>query len=317
MDTHPEAKPVVVISKCLGFERCRWNGDSINDDLVETIKPHLDCRPVCPEVEIGLGIPRDPIHIESRRGELVLLQPATDRDLTGDMLAFCHAFLSSLDVVDGFLLKSRSPSCGTGGVKVYPSGGKPGAAATGAGFFGGAVSSRFPHLPAETEDRLGNLRIREHYLTRLFAMSRFRTMAAEPCMHRLVDFHSRHEMLLMSYSWKGLQELNRLVADCDKRPLRELLPAYGSRFALALARPPRHASNLNVLMQAMDYFSKSLTFTEKACFLDLLEGYREGRIPLSSALEAVNTWIVRFGQEYLEQQTFFHPYPEELMGSRP
>ena len=107
-----DIRPVVIISKCLGFEHCRWNGEIINDEFTGRLAPYVDFRPTCPEKEIGLGVPRDPIHIESSRGDLSLVQPATGRDVTREMLSYCEAFLGSVDTVDGFILKARSPSCG-------------------------------------------------------------------------------------------------------------------------------------------------------------------------------------------------------------
>lgn len=309
----PQARPVVVMSKCLGFERCRWNGEVIHDDLVERLKPHIECITVCPEMEIGLGVPRDPIHIESVRGELRLVQPATGRDVTADMRSFCDSFLSSLAGVDGFLLKFRSPSCGTGDVKVYAEGGKSGSMAKGPGFFGGAVIERFPRLPVESEGRLKSFRIREHYLTRLFAMARLRAAEAEGSLRALVGFHSRHKFLLMAYNQAELKELGRIVANPDKKAAKDLFPLYGEHFARALSRTPRYTSNINVLMHALGYFTKQLTPREKAYFLEELERYREGHVPLSAVTSVVNAWIARFEESYLEQQWFFRPYPEELV----
>lgn len=307
-----ESKPLVVVSRCLGFEHCRWNGETVRDDFVERLAPHVDFSTVCPEMQIGLGVPRDPIRIESSRGSLRLFQPATGRDVTGEMLDFCAGFLAPLEGIDGFLLKARSPSCGPGDVKIYAAGGTSGAMDKGPGFFGGAVLAAFPDLATESEGRLKNFRLREHYLTRIFATSRLRAMEKRGTMRELIDFHARNKLLLMAYNQAELKTLGRIVANHERVKLAELLSAYRSHFTSALARTPRYTSNINVLMHALGYFSRDITSREKNHFLETLERYRAGNIPLSAALGIVNSWIARFEQDYLEQQTFFAPYPEEL-----
>ncbi|MBN2027078.1 MAG: DUF523 and DUF1722 domain-containing protein [Actinobacteria bacterium] len=307
-----DIKPVVVISKCLGFEHCRWNGEIINDEFVDKLAPHVDFKAVCPEKEIGLGVPRDPIHIESSRGELSLVQPATGRDVTREMLSFCETFLGALGTVDGFLLKARSPSCGPGDVKIYPAGGKSGAMDKGPGFFGGAVLAAFPDLAVESEGRLKNFRIREHFLTRLFAMARFRAAARSGAMRDLVDFQASNKLLLMAYNQSELKLLGRIVANSERLKVKELIPLYRDHLARALSKTPRYTSNINVLMHALGYFSKDIAPREKGYFLEALERYRAGNIPLSAVISIVNSWIVRFDQSYLRQQSYFYPYPEEL-----
>jgi uncharacterized protein YbgA (DUF1722 family)/uncharacterized protein YbbK (DUF523 family) len=306
------SKPIVVVSRCLGFEHCRWNGEIVKDEFVARLVPYLELQTVCPEMEIGLGVPRDPIHIESLRGVLSLVQPATGRDVTRDMLDFCERFLGSLAEVDGFLLKFRSPSCGPGDVKIYASGGKSGAMDKGSGFFGGAVLAAFPDLAVESEGRLKNFRIREHYLTRLFATARLRAMQRAGAMRDVVDFHARNKLLLMAYNQSELKVLGRIVANHEHVKIEQLIPSYRKHFARALSKTPRYTSNINVLMHALGYFSREITSREKSYFLETLERYRAGSIPLSAVNSIVNSWIVRFDQAYLQQQTFFTPYPEEL-----
>ncbi|NPV59262.1 MAG: DUF1722 domain-containing protein [Actinobacteria bacterium] len=307
-----DVKPAVVISRCLGFERCRWNGEVINDVFVDALKPFVSFHTVCPELEIGLGVPRDPIHIELRDGERSLVQPATGRDVSEDMRRFCRDFLSRLEAVDGFLLKARSPSCGSTDVKIHAPGGKSGAIDKGPGFFGEAVLAAYPYLPVETEGRLKNWRIREHYLTRLFTLARFRVAVRGKSVRELVDFHASHKLLLMSYNQAALKRMGSLVANREGRSPEELARAYREELERALAKIPRLTSNINVLMHALGYFSKELGAREKAYFLDALERYRQGHIPLSALTSVVVSWMARFERPYLEQQAFFRPYPEEL-----
>ncbi len=163
------AKPVVIISQCLGFANCRYNGEIIRDEFVEKLRPHVEFRPVCPEVEIGLGVPREPIRVVAVSGELRLLQPATGRDITERMRDFAASFLASLQEVDGFILKSRSPSCGIHDVPIYASTEGVESTTVDSGLFARAVRERFPDLPIEDERRLEDDGIKREFLTRLFA----------------------------------------------------------------------------------------------------------------------------------------------------
>jgi uncharacterized protein YbbK (DUF523 family) len=169
--TVKSVKPRIVVSKCLGFAACRYNGLMISSPLVRKLKDQVDFIPVCPEQEIGLGVPRDPIRIIEDKGKRRLYQPATGLDLTKEMNAFINSFLKTLGQVDGFLLKSGSPSCGIKDVKVYPKLTKRHRPVTekSYGFFGGRVLELYPGLAIEDEDGLKNPAIREHFLTRIFA----------------------------------------------------------------------------------------------------------------------------------------------------
>ena len=166
--------PRIVVSKCLEFEHCRYDGEIIANETIRALKPFVEFLPVCPEMEIGLGVPRDPIRIEFDGVRRRLVQPATGRDQTEPMERFCTRFLDSVGTVDGFILKSRSPSCGLRGVKVFGPDGKSGSFAPGRGFFADAVRRRFPRLPLEDEGRLLDFRRREHFLKRVFTMARLR-----------------------------------------------------------------------------------------------------------------------------------------------
>lgn len=192
-------KPRIVVSKCLGFAACRYNGLMISSPLVKKLKDHVDFIPVCPEQELGLGVPRDPIRIIESRGRRSLYQPATGRDLTKQMNDFVVPFLKNLGPVDGFLLKSRSPSCGIGDVKVY-SGSKDRQTllnAKGQGFFGGLALKFYPGLAIEDEVRLKNASIRERFLTSIFAQACLRKTSRPGSAKIPANLHSVPEPLLI------------------------------------------------------------------------------------------------------------------------
>ena len=306
-------KPRIFVSKCIEFEHCRWNGLVISSEFVRKLDAFVEFIQVCPEVEIGLGIPRDPIRVVRSETGHRLVQPSTGRDVTDGMVSFSRRFLDALPPVDGFILKSRSPSCGLKEVKIYAAADKPGGVGKGSGFFGFAVLERFPMLPIEDEGRLTNFRIREHFLTRIFTLARLRSIRDSARMKDIVSFQASNKLLLMAYNQTELRALGRIVANPKKRPLGELLDDYEEHLMKALSKPARYTSDINVLMHALGYFSKKLGQEEKAFFLDVLEQYRNGKIPLSACLSVVRSWIVRFGEPYLEMQSYFEPYPAGLV----
>lgn len=304
------SKPKLVISKCLTGAYCRYNGEIIFDKLVNQLSPYVDYIPVCPELEIGLGVPRDPIRIISQRGKLSLVQPATGKDVTETMTRFSELYLDSINQVDGFILKARSPSCGIKDVKIFPGIDKNNILEKRAGFFGQTVLTKFPSLPTKDEGRLTNFRIREHFLTGIFTLASFRTLPKS--MNDLVQFHSINKYLLMMYSQKTLRELGQIVANHDKKPILAVFQEYGDTLFQAFIKPPRFSSAINVCMHILGYFSKNLTAKEKSFFLNTLEKYRIEKIPLSVPLSILSSWTVRFEVKYLTNQALFYPYPEAL-----
>jgi len=305
--------PKVIFSRCLGFEHCRYNGQTIVDPVVEQIKAIVDPVTVCPEMAIGLGVPRPPVRLIEQTDDMRLVQPETERDITAEMAAYTDRFLEGLVDVDGFILKYRSPSCAPSQVKVYNSP-KPGAGhRKGAGAFGGQVLKRFGGLAIEDEGRLRNFDIRQHFLTKLFTLARFRDLLHSPSMKRLVVFHARHKLLLMAYNQTELRAMGRIVANQDRRLVPDVVRDYREHLARALAKAPRRTSAINVLLHAFGYVSDKLTAREKAFFLDSLDEYRAKHVPLSVPTSIIRSWIVRFKVDYLQDQFYFEPYPQTLI----
>lgn len=276
--------------------------------------PHLDFIPVCPEVEIGLGTPRDPLRIVLVEGESKLIQPATNLDLTDKMVKFVNSFLDSLPEVDVFVLKSRSPTSAIKDAKAYPSTNRKVAPISkGPGLFGRAVLQRFSDSAVEDEGRIRNPRIKEHFLTKLFTIASFREVKGSDSLRNLVGFHSENKLLLKTYNQKELRKLGKIVANQRRKTFTETISDYEQHFFEALRKPPRCGSNTNVLMNAMGYFSNRLSKEEKSFFVDSLEKYRAGKLPFSVCIGILKAWIIRFKEDYLVKQTLFEPYPEDLM----
>ncbi len=309
-------RPIIVVSKCLGFEPVRWDGQIISDPFVRKLEQYVDFMPVCPEMEIGLGVPRKPVRVVEGGGVRRLIQLETERDLTNRMSRFARSFLSSLEEVDGFILKSRSPSSGIKDVKIYPSTGKVAASGRGAGFFGGAAIEMFPALAIEDEGRFKDFEIREMFLTRVFAHAELRRVTRSNNMKELVAFHSSNKLLLMAYNQKEMRILGRIVANPGRVKFGKLASQYEEHFNLALGKKPRKGSTTNVLMHALGYFKERLTPTEKSHFLDLLGKYREGRLPLVAILTLVGSWALKYEVSYILSQTLFEPFPEDLVSMR-
>lgn len=306
-------RPKVMVSKCLEFEHCRYNGEMVSSPVVTKLKEYVDFLPVCAEMEIGLGVPRSPVRIILDKKEHRLIQPSSSKDLTENMKVFCTNFLDSLSEVDGFILKFRSPSCGLKDVNVYSTAEKSGIVEKASGFFGGAVLTKFPTLPVEDEGRLRNDRIKEHFLTKLFTLADFRRIKTEGKPKALLRFHTENKYLLMAYSQAELRNLGNIIANKEKKPFKDVISEYEKYLYSALSKPPRYTSNINVLTHAFGHFSDRLSKSEKNLFLDWIQKYKEGRISLCPAINLIRAWIVRFEDQYLMHQTFFEPYPEGLM----
>lgn len=309
-------KPRICVSRCLGFEACRYNGQIDSQEFIKKLNDMVEIITVCPEVQIGLPIPRESLRIVKEDEELHLIQPKTESDFTKDMVEFSSEFIGNLGDIDGFILKSRSPSCGIKDVKVYNGREKGASCEKGVGFFAKAAMDSFPNYPIEDEGRLTNYKIREHFLTKIYTNACFRKLKERESMGELVKFHSKNKMLLMAYNQKELKELGKIVANHEKKNIEDVLEDYESHLRMAFVKNARCTSNINVLNKSTALFSKYITIEEKEFIKDALEKYREGKLPLSTCVYMVKSYAIRFGITEMLEQSFFKPYPEELIELR-
>lgn len=306
------AKPKLILSRCIEHDSCRYDGSTISSPFVRDLDKYVEFQIICPELEIGLGVPRKPIRIMEKNKELHLVQPDTGKDVTKEMEAFSNKFLKSLNDFDGFILKNRSPSCGLNNIKIYPEvEGRP--RTDGQGFFGAAVMKKFPYLAIEDEGRLRNLKLREDFLIKLFTIARFREIKKNAKISDLIDFQSRNKFLLMAFNQELVRKMGNLIANQSNYSTAEVYSFYEELLLKSMEKPINPPSNINVLMHALGHFSKKLNVDEKAFFLDALQKYRQGVMPLLVCLNILKAWIIRFNDDYLAQQTFFEPYPVELI----
>ncbi len=299
-----------MISRCINFAACRYNGDVIKDEFVSRLTEFIEPITVCPEVEIGLGVPRDSLRLVQKDDHIRLIQSATGEDYTAEMKEFTEEFLANLDEVDGFILKNKSPSCGSKDAKFYvndiPSGSTE-------GLFAKEINKSFPSAIIENEGRLNNFQIRENFLRNIFMLADFRNVENSNQMKELVGFHSKNKYLFMAYNQQRLKKLGRIVANHNHLEFKEVIKNYKQELFKLLADSPSFKDNINVLMHLMGYFSEDLLSEEKEYFLGVIDKYRANKVPLSVPLGIINSWIVKYKKDYLAKQSFLNPYPEELV----
>jgi uncharacterized protein YbgA (DUF1722 family) len=229
------------------------------------------------------------------------------------MRSFTSAYLAGVPPCDGAILKYGSPSCGLREVKAYTSPVRGASSTKTSGLFGAAVADRLPTLPIEDEGRLRNFDLRQHFLTRLFTLTRFRVAVRSRRMRDLISFYAQHKLLLMAYNQTEMRVLGRTLANAERLPIGQVESAYHERLGVAFSRAPRRNSAINVLMHAFGYVSEGLSTRERDFFLDILENYRAARCPLSVPSSLVRSWIARFDVSYLAYQFFFEPFPPDLI----
>ncbi len=305
-------KPIIHISRCLGFEAVRYNGEIIPDNFIEDLKPFVEFKTVCPEIEIGMGVPRQPIHIQRSKDGDHLIQPSTGKDYTSKMTSFAKKRIAALKEVDGFILKAKSPSCGLGDSKIHNE--KPNTPILGKrnGFYAEEVKKQFPHAAIASEMQLTNMGIRESFLTQIFLMADFRAIKKHLKMKDLVRFHSENKYLMLAYHEKIMRKLGLIVANNEKLQVEKVFAEYEILLPQIFEKPCKPGTVINVLMHGFGFVSDKLTRSEKTYFLKLLEQYRLKKIPLSTCTAVLKVHAERFKEEYLLSQRFFTPYPEEL-----
>ena len=309
-------RPVRVgISSCLLGEAVRFDGGHKRDTfLTGTFGRFVEWVPVCPEVECGLGTPRESMRLVRIGNDLRLRTVKTGVDLTGQLAAYAERRVAELasEQLCGYVLKKDSPSCGRERVKVYDARDVP--TRSGRGLFAARLLERFPDLPVEEEGRLSDPRLRENFVERVFAYARLRDLFNDPWdPGALVRFHSAHKLILMAHSPKTYQQLGRLVAAAGVLPERDVQQPYSRAFMAALtviATPRRHA---NVLHHIAGYFKRMLDRESKAELLAAIDAYRQELVPLVVPLTLVRHYVRVHDVSYLAGQLYLEPHPKELM----
>ncbi|MBM3940042.1 MAG: DUF1722 domain-containing protein [SAR202 cluster bacterium] len=312
-----EGKVRLGISSCLLGNDVRYNGGHLNDSfLTGTISKYVEWVAVCPEVEMGMGVPRETIQLQGKSASPRLIATKTGVDHTEGMRSFAEARVAELGGanLDGFVLTKDSPSCGLMRVKVHRKEGGP-PSRDGIGAFAWVLTTRMPDLPVEENGRLTDPRLRENFVDRIFVRRRWRAMLHDsPTPRGLVSFHTAHKLTFMAHSIPYYREAGRIVAHVGSRPWDELVAEYARvmREALTfLATPSKHT---NVMHHLMGYLKKAIDGGDKQELLGLIEEYRQERVPLVVPLTLLKHHLRKHDlPAWVHQQAYLSPYPEELM----
>jgi uncharacterized protein YbgA (DUF1722 family)/uncharacterized protein YbbK (DUF523 family) len=293
----------------------RYDGGHKRDDFVtDILGRYVTWVPVCPEVEIGLGVPREAIRLEGDPSAPRLVGTKTGVDLTRRMTDYAGTrvrALSSLGL-SGYILKRASPSCGMERVRIYSGDGMPGRA--GRGLFASALLDALPLLPVEEEGRLSDPHLRENFITRLFAHRRLAALReAGGRRGDVVAFHTAHKYLLLAHSPRHYAALGRRVAELPPGASGRWLEVYATEFMAALRTMATTRKHVNVLHHLIGAFKGRLSAPETREILGLIDDYASGLVPLVVPITLINHHVARHDVAYIRDQIYLRPHPKELM----
>ncbi|OFV79952.1 MAG: hypothetical protein A2Y78_11885 [Acidobacteria bacterium RBG_13_68_16] len=302
------------VSSCLLGAKVRFDGGHKKDDfLVNTFGEWVDWVPVCPEVEVGMGTPRESVRLVREGGDVRMVAPKSGKDWSEAMRAYSAQRVEKLAAAElsGYVLKKDSPSCGMERVKLYGEG-MP--TKSGRGVFAEALLARFPNLPVEEEGRLCDPRLRDNFVERVFAYQRLRRFFSDRwTVGGLVAFHTAHKLQLMAHAPKSYETLGRLVARAKGLPREEFRQSYETEFMQGLKVIATTHRNTNVLHHILGYFKKLLDGEARAELLALIEDYRRGLVPLIVPITLIKHLVRLHSVGYLAGQVYLEPHPKELM----
>ena len=316
MNTYSEDRRIRIgVSSCLLGEQVRHDGGhKRNPFLADVLAPYVEWVPVCPEVELGLGVPRETIQLVRRGHEIHLITSENRRDLTTPMRAWARRKVKGLskERLSGFVLKSRSPSCGLRGVPVHHQTDRP--ARNGQGLFAEALTNHFANLPVEEESSLERPFRRQNFIERAFAYRRLRSLFERRWEVRdAIDFHSSHKLLLMAHSPRGRRDLSRLAARIKELPRKDFRASYEALFMRTMAVRTTRAKHANVLRQTIGQLRRHLDQGSRTRLVGLIDEYRRGLTPLAAPLAVIHEYSERHAVEYFESQVYLKPHRLEMM----
>ena len=302
------------ISTCLLGEQVRFDGSHRLDRFLrDTLGRYIDYVPVCPELECGLGVPRESMHLEGEPEAPRLITTKTRRDLTDRMVTWAQRKVKELERerLCGFIFKSNSPSSGMERVRIYGPSGMP--QKKGIGIFAGIFMQQFPLFPTEEDGRLHDPKLREHFIESIFVFKHWRELLqGEKKPKNLIRFHSEYKYLIMSHSASHLSSMGKLVAQAKHIPSEKLYSDYQERLLEALKLKTTVKKNTNVLMHMMGYFKKQLTADEKQELLEVIDTYHSEYVPLIVPITLINHYVRKYDEPYLKNQYYLNPHPLEL-----
>ena len=303
------------ISSCLLGNPVRYDGGhKLDHFLTDTLGQYVEWVSVCPEVESGLPVPREAMHLVGDPEDPRLITIRTKVDHTTRMKRWAKKRTAELEEAElcGFVFKSRSPSSGMRGVKIYTEAGMPNT--TGSGIFAHAFMKHFPLLPVEDEGRMHDPGLRENFIERVFVYRRWREYIKEDgSLGGLVAFHTAHKYLIMAHSGKHYTALGKMVAAGKKAQRGKLQADYLEALMEGLQFLATPKKNTNVLQHMAGYFKKQLSAEEKKELLDVITNYHDGFVPLIVPITLLKHYVRKYKEEYLARQFYLNPHPLELM----
>ncbi|HPQ41432.1 MAG TPA: DUF523 and DUF1722 domain-containing protein [bacterium] len=301
------------VSTCLLGEKVRYDGGHKRDPyIIDILGQFFEFVPVCPEVEAGFPIPREAFRLVGDPDNPRLITQKTKIDYTDRMNTWAEKRCDQLekDELRGYIFKSKSPNSGLFRVKVYNDKGMP--IQKGTGLFARVFTRRFPLIPAEEEGRLNDLPLRENFIERVFVYHHWLVFKAAHSPKGLVEFHTRHKLLLMSHDVPGYRACGKLVAAIKQQPFAAIIRQYEDLLMKTLAHRATVKKHINVMQHVMGHFKTHLDSDQKAELLELFESYRAGHIPLIVPITMLNHYVRRFEVKYLKDQVYLNPHPMEL-----
>lgn len=301
------------VSSCLLGNEVRFDGGHKRDRYItDTLSSYFEYVPVCAEVECGMSVPRESMKLTGTVEAPVLTANKSGKDLTGQMEQWAKKRLPELEKHDlnGFIFKSKSPSCGMERVKIYDLNNIP--HPTGVGIFARLFKQHFPLLPIEEEGRLHDPKLRENFIESVFVYKRWRQVLKENSARALVNFHTRHKFLLHVHNEPLYREMGLITASAGKSGMAERLETYQKLLMRAMQTLPTINTHVNVLMHLMGFFKKNLTADEKQELLAVINQFKESLIPLIVPITLLNHYVRKYDEPYLIQQFYLNPHPLEL-----
>ena len=302
------------VSACLLGARVRFDGGhKRNRFITEELGAHFEFVPFCPEVAIGMGTPRPSIRLV---GEVQAPRAIASRndglDVTEALREYSTATARRLDGLCGFVFKKDSPSCGIERVKVYSNTGMP--HRDGSGIFARAVQEANPLLPVEEEGRLNDPGLRENFVSRVLVYARWQALRRQPLSKKgIIDFHTRHKLLLLAHSPSAYRELGGLLARLDNASLDALADRYIERLMQVLKTQASRKRHVNVLQHLLGYLRKQVDDTSRADLAGVIDDYRRGLVPLVVPVSLLQHHFRRNPNPYISRQVYLNPHPRELM----
>ncbi|GAB1820640.1 YbgA family protein [Herbidospora sp. RD11066] len=304
-------RPRIGVSSCLIGEPVRFNGGHSRDRfLAGELDGHVDWVPFCPEVEAGLGTPRETLRLEEgEHGERLMLRKSRV-DLTATMREVTDRRIATLEV-DGYVFKSKSPSCGIHGIPVYDANDHP--ARRTRGVFAQKIIETYPLLPAEDEGRLNDAVLREQFVERIFAHARLRELFTDDWKPRdLVGFHSRHKMQLLAHDPEGYRVAGRVVSRAGSAPREELERDYTVAFQSIMSRKSTIGRNVNALHHCLGMVGHALDDARRADLVEVIDAYQGHQVAIAVPMTLLLHHAKGEAAEYVQDQTFFAPFPADL-----